>query len=153
MQTILRLGSVAETKVGNGGRISVTSMGGQSLQSGSSLSALQNPKAMSSSSHVHEDVPSRCQKISVCSIASISERDMEDEEQGRLLAETSFISVPVPLPTSSDKTRAAGKVKHVRISTGSSPDSTSLLKSRLDAVESFGYAEHEASECTPFCSP
>ena len=169
MQTILRLGSVAETKVGNanGGRISVTSMGGQSLQMQTSLagstSGLQNSKNGSgnnintSHGNLHQDLLKRSQKASVCSISSISEKEFEDDENGvhgRLLAETSFISVPIPIPNSDKSSKNPNKVKHVRISTGSSPESESnLLKSRLDTVESFGDIEPETSEKTPFCSP
>ncbi len=146
MQTILRLGSIAETKVGNGGRISVSSVGGQSLQSGGSGMSSARPGG-GGNPHGNQDPSRQSQKISICSIASIPERDLEDEEG----VETSFISVPTSaLPKGFPK----AKDRHVRISTGSSPDSESfLLKSRLDTLDSVGDADLETSETSPFCSP
>jgi len=155
MQTILRLGSVAETKVTNGGRISVGSMGGNSLQSGgSSCSSAVTGLTRVPSTSPAETVSDRPMKQSVCSIAEKETDEESDGGTGRLFAETSFVSVTAGGTTLSDM-KSTGKQKHVRISTGSTPEDDSVFPKSRNGCDCPGNTvadfEHDISESTPFC--
>jgi len=86
---------------------------------------------------------------------SIPEKEMDADEEteatGRLLVETTFISVPDA--TTGNHIRNIGKQKHVRISTGSTPEETENVfpNPRLAEDRRLSEFEHDATESTPFC--